>query len=70
MSRPLSARSRVVVHTICVFDAVILFVVGVILALFVDRPAGPIAGAVSWVGAGGLLALAGWIDRQGDWRWR
>jgi hypothetical protein len=61
--RRLSVGSFLVMRALCVFDAVLLVLVAVTLAWFMQRPAGLIGAALCVVGAGMLIGLGRWLDR-------
>jgi hypothetical protein len=61
--RGISVGSFLVTRAICVFDAVLLVGIAIILARFMQRPAGLIAAAICFVGAGMSIGAARWLDR-------
>jgi hypothetical protein len=53
-----SVGTRIVLSTICVFNALILVVVGFLAWFFVDGSGAPIVAALSWLAALTLVMLS------------
>ena len=65
----MSAQTRVVLATLCVFNATFLAALGVGAAVFVDGPVERLAAAVVlWAGAALLLVAARRLRRPVEWR--
>jgi hypothetical protein len=62
-----SLRARLVVQSLCVWNAFVLAVVGLVFLLFADRPAGPIVAVACWVAAYGLVRIGRWAARGTGW---
>ena len=62
----ISVSSFLVLRTICVFDAVILVGVAIILAKFMEHPAGLVGAAICFLCAGMSVGAARWLDRLYD----
>jgi len=61
--------SRIVLRTLLVADVGLLLVIGTLLALFMERPAGFVFAACCWALAVGLIAAscaAGWLVHRRD----
>jgi hypothetical protein len=61
--RHVRAHALIVVGSLLVFNALVLIVVGFILAIFMERPAGLIFAIGCWTASGVLFAMVRFIDR-------
>jgi hypothetical protein len=59
----ISVGSFLVMRAICVFDAMLLVGVAIILSRFMQHPAGLIGAAICCLGAGISIGAARWLDR-------
>jgi hypothetical protein len=62
-----SVRTRIVLGTLCTWNAALLIALGFIALRYVDGVAGPIGAALFWVSAWSLFALARRLRRATDW---
>jgi hypothetical protein len=62
--RRMHVGTFLVMRAFCVFDAVLLLAVALILARFMQHPAGLGGAALCCVGAGISLGTGRWLDRQ------
>ena len=53
----------IVISSLLMFNALLLIVVGFVLAWFMERPAGILAAVCCWLAAGALLGLVSFADR-------
>ena len=60
----MSVYALIVVRSLLVFNGLMLTVVGFVLGVFMDRPAGLIFGAGCWLAAGALFGLVRFADRM------
>jgi len=65
---PVSVYTLLVLRSLLVFDALLLLVVGTLLAWFMDWPAGAVFGASCWLGAGMMFGGVRFADRLYDRR--
>ena len=63
----MSVHTRIVLGTLCVFNALILIVLGFASLRFVDGVAGPIVAGCFWLAAGGLLGLSRRLRKGTEW---
>ena len=63
----MSVQMRIALGTICVFNALILVVLGGAALFFVDGRAAPLIACAFWFGAGLLLGLARHLRRGTEW---
>jgi hypothetical protein len=63
-----SVQARLVLATLCVFNGVILCVVGLGSVLFVDGGIRLVVAAALWSGAGGLFVVARRLRSEVEWR--
>jgi hypothetical protein len=63
----MSVRTRIVLGTLCTFNALLLVVIGAIALGFVDGRAGPVGAASFWTAAASLLLLARRLRRDSEW---
>ncbi len=63
----MSLRARLVVQAICVWNALILALLGLLFLLFGERPAGPVVGVGCWAGGLVLVAVARRVGRPTRW---
>lgn len=61
-----SVAALLVLRSILVFDAILAVVVGVLLAVYMERPAGLVFAIGCWVFAGAAIAGVRWADRLYD----
>jgi hypothetical protein len=61
-------QTLIVLRSLLVFDGLLLIAVGSLLAWFMAAPAGAIAGAACWLGAGMLFGGVKYVDRLYDRR--
>jgi hypothetical protein len=59
----LSVGTFLALRAVCVFDAVLLLVLAVLLVRFMQHPAGLVGGALCCIGAGVSIGAARWMDR-------
>lgn len=59
----MSVFALLVIRSLLVFDALLLLVVGALLALFMDAPAGLLFGAGCWLTAGIMFGGVRFADR-------
>jgi hypothetical protein len=64
--RRIGVGSYLVLRSVMVFNAVLLVAAAVLLALFMEHPAGLVAAALCCLGAGMSLGGARWLDRMYD----
>jgi hypothetical protein len=64
----MSVYALLVLRSLLVFDALLLLVVGALLAWFMAPPAGLIFGAACWLGAGTMFGGVRFADRLYDRR--
>jgi hypothetical protein len=62
----MSVYALIVLRSLLVFDALLLLVVGVLLARFMAAPAGILFGAGCWLTSGMLFGGVRWADRLYD----
>ena len=65
-SRRVSVGAYLVLRSVLVFNAVLLLAVAVLLALFMEHPAGLVGAGLCCVAAGMSLGGARWLDRLYD----
>jgi hypothetical protein len=63
-----SVYTLLVLRSLLVFDALLLLMVGALLALFMDWPPGLVFGASCWLGAGMMFGGVRFADRLYDRR--
>ena len=63
----MSVQMRIVLGTLCMFNALILVVLGFGALFFVNGDAAPLLGAAFWVAAGLLLGLARHLRKGTEW---
>lgn len=63
----MSLRARLVVQAICVWNALILALLGLLFLAFGERPAGPLVGTACWVTTVVLFAIARRVGRAARW---
>lgn len=63
---PRRAESRIVLHTLLVADIGLLLVTGILLALFMERPAGLVFAGCCWALATLLINAAHRLARRRD----
>jgi hypothetical protein len=64
----MSVYALIVLRSLLVFDALLLLVVGALMAWFMAAPAGIIFGGACWLGAGLLFGGVRFADRLYDRR--
>jgi hypothetical protein len=62
-----SLRTRIALGTLCVFNACIVTVLGVIALVYVDGLAAPVSAGACWLFAALLWQLAHRLRRATDW---
>jgi hypothetical protein len=62
-----SVQMRIALGTLCIFNAVILVVLGGAAFLFVNGGAAPLLGAAFWLAPGMLLSLARHLRKGTEW---
>jgi type IV secretory pathway TrbD component len=60
----MSVYALLVIRSLLVFNGLLLTLVGFVLAVFMERPAGVVFAAVCWVTAGALFGLTRFADRM------
>lgn len=55
--------------TLCVFNGVLVAIVGLLSFVYVDGTSGKVLAAGFWLCAGGLFGLARRLRRVDDWNW-
>ncbi|HEY2814816.1 MAG TPA: hypothetical protein VGJ03_15225 [Acidimicrobiales bacterium] len=60
-------RTRIILGTLCTFNAMVLLALGALSLRFVDGDAGPIGATLFWAGAISLLVIAHRLRRDTDW---
>ena len=63
----MSLRARLVVQAICVWNALILALLGALFLLFGDRPAGAVVGVACWSAGVALFLVARRVGRPTRW---
>ena len=63
----MSLRARLVVQAICVWNALILALLGALFLLFGERPAGPVVGVACWAAGVTLFVVARRVGRPTRW---
>lgn len=63
----MSLRARLVVQAICVWNALILALLGLLFFAFGERPAGTAMGVACWVSGVVLFAVARRVGRPTRW---
>lgn len=63
----MSIRTRIALGTLCVFNAFIITVLGVIALMYIDGAAAPVSAGACWLSAGGLWELSRRLRRSTDW---
>lgn len=63
----MSLRARLVVQAICVWNALILALLGFLFLLFGDPPAGAFVGGVCWAAGVALFLVARRVGRPTRW---
>jgi hypothetical protein len=64
----MSVQTRLVLSTICVFNAIILTALGMGSAVYIDGALRFVVGAGMWVAAAILLRISRWLRRGVEWR--
>ena len=64
----MSVRARIVLSTLCVFNAIILTLLGTGSLVFVDGPSRYALAAAMWIAAILLLTLSHGLRRGTEWR--
>jgi hypothetical protein len=59
----MSVFALLVIRSLLVFDALLLLVIGLLLAIFMEPPAGPLFGAGCWLVAGMMFGGVRFADR-------
>jgi hypothetical protein len=62
-----SVQMRIALGTLCVFNAVIIIVLGVAALFFVNGRAAPLLACAFWFAAGLLLGLARHLRKGTEW---
>jgi hypothetical protein len=65
----MSVQTRLVLSTLCVFNAIVIALLGALAVGWVDRPAGPIAAGALWLCSGLLIGLSRHLRAASEWRW-
>jgi len=60
----MSVYALLVIRSLLVFNGLLLTLVGFVLAVFMEQPAGVVFGTVCWVAAGALFGLIRFADRM------
>ena len=63
----MSLRARLVIQAVCVWNALILALLGFLFVAFGDRPAGPIVALACWATGVALFAVARKVGRPTRW---
>lgn len=63
----MSVQMRIALGTLCVFNAVIIFVLGGAALVFVNGRAAPLLACAFWLAAGLLLGLARHLRKGTEW---
>jgi hypothetical protein len=59
----LSVYALLVIRSLLVFNGFMVTIVGILLALFMQRPAGFIFAIGCWIGAGAMFGMTRYADR-------
>lgn len=60
----MSVYALLVIRSLLVFNGLMLTLVGFLLGVFMERPAGLVFGALCWLAAGALFGLTRFADRM------
>ena len=63
----MSVQMRIALGTLCVFNAIILVVIGGVALFFVNGRAAPLLACAFWFGAGLLLGLSRHLRKGTEW---